>query len=359
MSRQTIQFARTPDKVRLAYGISGSGPILVKCANWLNHLEFDWESPVWKHWFDFLSTHFTLIRYDERGCGMSDWQCAENSFEKWVEDLEVVVAANELDRFPLLGISQGAAVAIEYTVRHPEKVSHLILFGGYARGRNNRGDDVQLKKNLLLQSIIENGWEDQNPAFRQVFASLFVPNGSHEHQQWFAELCRKTASTENALRLEANCADINVDAMLPLIEVPTLVIHAKDDAVVLLEEGKHLAAEIPNAQFVLLDSENHLLLSDEPAWRHMCDEILHFLDIPAQAGQPDEAGLLEALTSKEKEILALLSDGLSNGAIAEKVFSSEKTIRNHLTRIYDKLGVSTRAEAIVLTRTGKWFQPPA
>lgn len=163
MTRQTIQFVKAADGTRIAYGVSGSGPILVKCANWLNHLEFDWESPVWKHWFEFLSRHFTLIRYDERGCGLSDWDCKDMSFAAWVEDLELVVNANELNRFPLLGISQGASVAIAYTHRHPEKVTHLILFGGFARGMNHRGEGARQD---LFESLITNGWDQQNPASR-------------------------------------------------------------------------------------------------------------------------------------------------------------------------------------------------
>ncbi|NQV69996.1 MAG: alpha/beta fold hydrolase [Pseudohongiella sp.] len=350
MSRQTIQFTKTADNVRLAYGVSGSGPILVKCANWLNHLEYDWESPIWKHMLEFFSAHFTLIRYDERGCGLSDWDCKNNSFEKWVDDLEQVIETNELDKFPLLGISQGAAVAIEYALRHPEKVSHLILYGGYLVGRDKRGSN-EYKKQQLLLAMIESGWDDQNPAFRQVFASLFVPNGSHEHQQWFAELCRKTATAENAHRIQTICSGVDVRERLDELDIPTLVLHAKDDAMVPIEAGKYMAAEIPNAQFVQLDSANHLLLSDEPAWEHFCDEVLRFLNVPEQKVESVELTKLELLTAKEKSILALLGQGLSNNMIAEKAFLSEKTIRNHLTNIYDKLGVSTRSEAIVLTRS--------
>lgn len=348
--RQTIQFVKTPDNIRLAYGMSGSGPILVKCANWLNHLEFDWESPVWKHWFEFLSDHFTLIRYDERGCGLSDWNCDNATFESWVNDLEVVVEANELEKFPLLGISQGAAVAIEYSIRHPEKVSHLILFGGYAAGRRHRSER-EIKQFQLALSMVEAGWDAANPAFREFFAGLFVPNGGKEHQTWFGELCRKTASTENALKIQNISAEIDVRSNLHKISVPTLVIHANKDSVVNIQEGRALATEIPGAQFVQLDSANHLLLPDEPAWQQFCDEVLHFLQDHHKQAPLQEPEKLELLTTKEKSILDLLGEGLSNSAIAEKAFLSEKTIRNHLTHIYDKLGVNSRAEAIVMTRS--------
>lgn len=323
---------------------------MVKCGNWLSHLEFDWESPVWKHWFEFLSSNFTLIRYDERGCGLSDWTFDETSFEKWVDDLNVVAEANELEKFPLLGISRGASVAIEYALQYPEKVSHLILYGGFATGRTKAGSS-EAKKQELLMSVIEAGWEDQNPAFRQLFASLFVPKGSQEHQQWFAELCGKTANTENAMRIQSIAANVDLRGKLSELDVPTLVIHAKDDAVVPLSAGRYMASEIPNAQFVQIDSDNHLLLEDEPAWQQFCDAVLHFLEEHKVVEPKVDFNKLADLTSKEKSILQLLGEGLSNNAIAEKAFLSEKTIRNHLTSIYHKLDVSTRSEAIVLTRS--------
>lgn len=300
---------------------------------------------------EFFSDNFTLVRYDERGTGLSDRNCKDNSFEKWVDDLERVVEANELDRFPLLGISQGAAVAVEYAFRHPEKVSHLILYGGFLLGRSRRGSNEYKKQELML-SLIENGWDQQNPAFRQVFASLFVPNGSIEQQHLFTDLCTKTANGKNAHRIQSICADIDVAAHAAALDIPTLVMHAKDDEVVPVEAGRHMAAEIPNAQFVQLDSANHLLLDDEPAWAHFCDEALHFMKLSEQKSNGVALARIELLTVKEKSILALLGEGLSNSGIAEKAFLSEKTVRNHLTNIYDKLDVSTRAEAIVLTRSG-------
>lgn len=350
MIRQSIQFTKSPDGTRIAYGVSGSGPILVKCANWINHLEFDWESPVWKHWFEFLSRHFTLVRYDERGCGLSDWDCGEMSFEAWVQDLESVVQANELDRFPLLGISQGAAVAIAYAHRHPEKVSHLILVGGFPVGRLKSGIPGMKELNELFNSIILSGWEKENPAFRQFFASLFIPGGGPEVGQWFVELC-KTANEKNALAIQNVAARIDVRKLLGELKIPTLVIHARDDAVIPVIASKHMAAEIPSARFVQLDSVNHLLLPDEPAWQAFCDELLHFLDMTRERVLPEGLENFGKLTAKEKDILALLGEGLSNAGIAAKLFLSEKTIRNHLTSIYDKLGVHTRSEAIVLMRS--------
>lgn len=350
MARQTIQFTKTSDNVKLAYGISGSGPMLVKCANWLNHLEYDWESPVWKHWFEFLSDNFTLLRYDERGCGMSDWEFEKTGFDQWVEDLEVVVEANELEKFPLLGVSRGASVAVEYALRHPEKVSHLILYGGFLSGRAKR-ESQDAKKHELLMSIIDAGWEEQSPAFRQIFASLFIPNGDKEHRDWFAQLCRTTANTANALEIQRITSTIDLRGKVSQLDIPTLVMHAKDDAMVPLSAGRYMASEIPGAQFVQLESENHLLLGDEPAWKQFCDEVLHFLGAENVVSDSGVSQKLNTLTKKEKGILELLGEGLSNNAIAEKSFLSEKTIRNHLTNIYDKLNVKSRSEAIVLMRS--------
>jgi len=351
MTRQTIQFAKAADGVRLAYGLSGSGPMLVKCANWLNHLEFDWQSPVWKHWFEFLSEHFTLLRYDERGCGLSDRNCEDLSFEAWVNDLETVVDANGIETFPLLGISQGASVAIEYCSRHPERVSHLILFGGYARGSGHRNSDAEIKHQQVLETLIEAGWEEDNPAFRQVFSSFFVPGGGSEHSEWFAELCRKTANASDALKIIRGFSEIDVSARLAQLDVPTLVVHSRDDAVCPQLEGRLLATEIPGAQFVELESENHLLLADEPAWQQFCDAVCHFLQVETAGVPLNGQMVLQDLTEKERRVLGLLGNGLSNKKIAESLFLSEKTIRNHLSRIYEKLDVSSRGEAIVLVRS--------
>ncbi len=356
MRRQTIQFVKTVDDVRLAYAIFGSGPIMVKTANWLNHLEFDWESPVWKHIFGFLTDHFTLIRYDERGCGLSDWNLKETNFEMWVEDLRAVVDANELQRFPLLGISQGAAVAIKFASRYPQRVSHLILVGGFARGRAKR--DLQQAKLLsVLLDVVSSGWDAQNPAFRRLFSSLYMPDGNSEHQEWLAELCRRTANAENAYKILEITGNIDVSGRRAELKVPTLVVHALGDAVVPVEAGRQLAAEIPHARFLQLESANHLLLKDEPAWQQICDEILHFMSLSPHRSTTIEPKQFSQLTEKEQSILGLLAEGLSNNAIAEKAFLSEKTIRNHLSNIYSKLGVSSRAEAIVMMRRGKSSAP--
>lgn len=280
---QEIRFAATADGVDIAYARMGEGPPLVKAANWLNHLEFDLESPVWRHWLRALSRGRTLIRYDERGNGLSEWRVDDLSFDAMVSDLEAVVDELQLERFPLLGISQGCAFSIAYAVRHPERVSRLVLYGGYARGWALRSPE-SAERGRALQSIIRHGWASDNPAYRQMFTSIYVPEASPEQMRWFNDLQRITTSPENACRLMETLGEIDVVDLLPRVEVPTLVVHCRDEVAVPFAEGRLLAARIPGARFLPLDSANHLLLADEPAWHRFVAEIEEFL-----AGDPSGA----------------------------------------------------------------------
>ena len=270
---QEVRFCTASDGVRIAYALAGQGPPLVKAANWLNHLEYDWQSPIWSHLLHELASRYQLIRYDERGNGLSDWDVADISFEAFVRDLESVVEATKLKRFALLGISQGCAVSIVYAIRHPERVSHLVLYGGFARGRTRRDPDHS--KTLL--SIVEQGWGKENPAFRQFFTSLFFPDGTPEQMQWFNDLQQMTTSTENALRIMRATGDLDISDLLPQVKVPTLVLHCRNDAAVMFDEGRRLAAGIPGAKFVTLESRNHLVLESEPAWEKFSSEMTAFL----------------------------------------------------------------------------------
>lgn len=274
---QTIRFCTTSDGVRIAYASVGSGPPLVRPANWLSHLEFDWQSPVWRHWLRELSRDRRLIRYDERANGLSDWDAADVSFEALVRDLEAVVDAAGLDRFPMLCISQGCAIGAVYAVRHPERVSHLVLYGGYARGWAKRGSAEDIARRHALGTLIEHGWGQDNPAFRQVFTTMFVPDATAEQMRWFNELQRVTTSPANALRLHHSFGQIDVRAVLPQVRTPTLVLHGRNDGVVPFAEGCLLASLIPNAQFVALESRNHVLLENEPAWPRFLAEMRAFL----------------------------------------------------------------------------------
>jgi DNA-binding winged helix-turn-helix (wHTH) protein/pimeloyl-ACP methyl ester carboxylesterase len=250
--RQDIHFCTAPDGVRIAYAEVGEGRPLVKTANWLNHLEYDWESPVWSPLLHALAEDRRLIRYDARGNGLTDWEVKDLSFDALVRDLETVVDAAGLERFPLLGISQGCAVSIAYCVRHPERVSKLVLYGGYARGRGKRGDPKQIAQDDALVTLMRDGWGKENPAFRQIFTSLFIPGATQEQAQWFNDLQKKTTSPENAVRIRQSHSMIDVSELLPLVRVPTLVLHCRDDAVAPLDEGRRLAAGIPGARLVTL-----------------------------------------------------------------------------------------------------------
>jgi pimeloyl-ACP methyl ester carboxylesterase/DNA-binding CsgD family transcriptional regulator len=342
---QRIRYLRTPDGVQLAWAEAGAGPTLIKAANWMTHLEYEWESPVWRHWIRFFSEHFRYIRHDERGCGMTDWNVGDLSFARWIEDLEAVVAAvNPLEPFTLLGISQGAATCIAYAVRHPERVSRLVLYGGYARGTYRRGDPDKERLYRALIDMTRLGWGKDNPAFRQVFTSRFIPGATDEQIGWFNDLCRKTTSPEIAARLLESRAEIDVMDLLGSVHAPTLILHSRDDDVIPIAEGHVLAAGIPGAQFIELDSKNHILLEDEPAWERFCAEVLEFMDVTESLGA-DPA--FDSLTTREREVLTLITEGLGNAEIAARLSISEKTVRNHVSNIFDKLGVWTRAQAMV------------
>jgi DNA-binding winged helix-turn-helix (wHTH) protein/alpha-beta hydrolase superfamily lysophospholipase len=274
---QAVKFLQTSDGVHLAVASVGSGPPVVKTANWLNHLEFDWQSPVWSPLFQRLAGQCRLIRYDERGMGLSDRDVPEFSFEAFVRDLETVVDAHELERFALLGISQGAPISIAYAVRHPQRVSRLILCGGFAKGWRKRGSAADVARAEASITLIREGWGQDNPAARQMFTSLIIPEATLEEMRWLNDLQRVSASSETAIRLLRVIGDIDVSDLLPRITAPTLVLHGRGDARVPFEHGLMLARSIPNARLVALESKNHLILSHELAWPRFATELCGFL----------------------------------------------------------------------------------
>ena len=275
-SRQEIRYCRAPDGVRLAYAISGSGPPLVKAGNWLNHLEYDWQSPVWHHFLAGLSKGRTLIRYDARGNGLSDWDVAELSLDAWVSDLETVVDAAKLKRFPLFGISQGCAISIAYAVRHPERLSHLILLGGFAVGANKRSVQDKAKRQALA-TLMRLEWGANSPTIRQLFANALMPDATKEQADTFNELQRRTTSPECAARYFETTAEFDVTSLLPEVTTPTLVMHARGDAQIPLEVGRQMAAGIPGAKFVVLQGNNHILLEQDQATQRFFEELNLFL----------------------------------------------------------------------------------
>jgi DNA-binding winged helix-turn-helix (wHTH) protein/pimeloyl-ACP methyl ester carboxylesterase len=273
---QTITFCRSSDGVNLAVGRSGAGPVLLKTANWLNHLEFDWQSPIWSPWFSRLSDRFSLVRYDGRGNGLADHDVPDISFEGFLRDLDAVAATIDADRFALLGLSQGAAAAIAYAVAQPERVTRLIVYGGYAQGRNKRGEGGDENAAQAFLGLMRQGWGSEGSAFMRAFSSLYLPNGTAEQIRWFSEMQRMATSAQTAVRLRSACDDIDVMALLPRVSVPTLVIHARQDSVVPYAQGRAIAASIPNAKFVTLETENHVPLPGDPAWEKLIGEIQNF-----------------------------------------------------------------------------------
>lgn len=355
---QRIRYVRTRDGVQLAWAEAGDGPVLIKAANWMTHLEFEWESPVWRHWIRFFTDNFRYIRHDERGCGMTDWKVGDLSFERWVEDLEAVVdAANPQKPFALLGISQGAAACVGYAAKHPENVSHLLLYGGYARGPFRRDDKDREQMYRAMIDLVRLGWGSDNPSFRQVFTSRFIPGGTDEQLGWFNDLCLKTTSADIAARLLEARASIDIRDLLEQVRTPTLVMHSRRDDVVPIAEGRILAAGIPGSQFVELDSRNHVLLENEPAWKRFCDEVLQFTGVEVKSHSGEDPAFAE-LSKREREVLALITEGLSNAAIGERLSISEKTVRNHVSHLFDKLGVWTRAQAIVFAHDRGYNSTP-
>ena len=374
-TRQRIRYVRTPDNVRLAWAECGTGPLLIKAANWMTHLEYELESPVWRHWISFFCDNFRFVRHDERGCGMTDWKAGDLSFDRWVEDLEAVVeAAAPTEPFALLGISQGAAACIAFAVKYPDRVSSLILYGAYARGTLRRGNEEQARIYSAVTELARLGWGNDNPAFRQVFTSRFIPEGTPEQIAWFNELCLKTTSPENAAKLLEVRAGIDVTELLGKVRTPTLVLHGREDGIVPISEAHILAAGIPGALFVELDSKNHILLESEPAWPRFCEAVLDFMQIDADVSNslPDSVSrsatasvsssmsrnesVFASLSPREREILSLITEGLGNAEIARQLSISEKTVRNHVSHLFDKLGVWSRAQAIVLARD-RGFRP--
>jgi len=347
--RQQIRFASSHDGVRLAYAMSGAGsPVVIKAATWLSHLEQDWESPVWSHLLREMSARSTFVRYDERGCGLSDWQVTDLSFESWVRDLEIVADAVGAERFALLGISQGAAVAIAYAVRHPERVSHLILHGGYARGRLVRSNTAEQREEAeMMCRLAELGWGKQDASFRQFFTTQFIPGGSPEQVEWFNEMERLSTSPENAARFMREFNTIDVVAQLAQVTCPTLVLHSVREVRVPFAEGRLLATAIPDAKFVSIDSNNHLLLGHEPGWQRWVEEVRQFLPVESGMGTDEEFAVL---SQRQRQILELLAQARDNSQIAALLNLSEKTVRNQVSLIFEKLGVESRAQAIVRAR---------
>ncbi|MDU8914080.1 alpha/beta fold hydrolase [Aestuariicoccus sp. MJ-SS9] len=278
-----LHFCRADDGVRIAYSVAGSGLPILRSAHWMSHLQYEWESPVWRHWITALSERTSLIRYDQRGNGLSDWDVPDMAFDRMVHDLERVVDAAGLGRFALLGVSQSCPISIEYAVRHPEKVRCLILYGGFAKGWRMRGDPHSIASHEAMTTLIREGWGQDNPAFRRMFTELLIPGAQESDARSLDDLQRRTVSPENAARLHEAFGRTDVEDRLAQVTVPTLVAHVRRDAMVPFSCGLEIAAGIPGARFLELDSENHILAQDEPAFDEFVREVLSFVEDPRQA----------------------------------------------------------------------------
>lgn len=349
--KQHIRFCTTADGVRLAYAVTGEGPPLVRTANWVGHLEDEWQNSMRRATLDALSHNFSLVRYDQRGCGLSDRDVENISFEAWVEDLDTIARAAGLRRFSLFGSSQGCAIAIAYAARYPDKVSHLMLLGGYALGKMKRDlTEQQREEARTLIKIIELGWGKGTAEFRHVFTTLFMPDSTLEQQRAFDEMQRVSTSPTNAARIISAFDYIDVRGLAAKIRCPTLVLHARDDARVPFEEGRRVAALIPGARFVPLETRNHVVLDSDPAWHQFIDEIVAFPRTAEDDARPARVQPIASLTERERAVLELIAQGQNNADIARALSLSEKTVRNYVTGIFDKLQVSSRPLAIVRAR---------
>ena len=339
---QEVRFCRAADGVRLAYAVHGNGPPLVIVSCWLSHLQFDWQSPVWRHFLDELGGIATVARYDERGFGLSDWSVTDFSLSARVSDLEAIVDSLGFERFALLGMSGGAPVAISYAARHPERISRFMLYGAIAIGCFGSIDDPAAED--AFRAMIRAGWARPDNTFRRVFTSIFIPDADEVQMGWLDDLQRASTSTENAVATRIARQEIDVVDQLSLITAPTLVLHARGDRASSFEHARDIAAGIPGARFVPLDSRNHILLSDEPAWQTFKAEVADFLGPDRAEYAPSAGGFrgVEALSPREREVVRIAASGSTNAAIATDLGISVRTVERHLSNAYLKLGIAGR-----------------
>jgi pimeloyl-ACP methyl ester carboxylesterase/DNA-binding CsgD family transcriptional regulator len=346
---QQVRFCRSRDGTRIAYAICGKGPPLVWIQHWVHHLEFDWATPIWQPWLAFLTRRHTLIRYDWRGCGLSDRDQIKFSFEEYVADLEAVIEAAKLERFALFGMAgAGSGAAMSYGVRHPERVTCLVLQECQTKGRiAGSPTPQQVQEAHARLKVIELGWPNDTPAYGQFFAALHIPDASAAQMRAYNDLLRRMTSPTNAVGLLRSFWEADISEVVSQVRCPTLVVHARGDSVIPFEEGRKVASLVPHARFLVIESRNHLLLATEPGWSSFVAAVEEFLSGFSLDAAP---ALLGELTARERDVLEMLAQGHGNREIAAHLSISDKTVRNHVSIILSKLGVHRRSQAIVLAR---------
>jgi pimeloyl-ACP methyl ester carboxylesterase/DNA-binding CsgD family transcriptional regulator len=337
---QDVRFCRSADGTRLAYAVHGAGPPLLLASCWLSNLEFDWQSPVWRHFLLDLGRFATVVRYDERGYGLSDWDVSDYGLAARIADLEAIADAAGLERFALLGMSQGGPVAISYATRHPGRLTRLVLYGTHPGLLSHDPESVELEQ--TFQQMIKVGYGRKDSTFRRVFTSLMIPGATEEQAGWLDDLQAMATCTENAVRSRAARVQVDVAGLMPDIAVPTLVVHARGDRMVDFARGRELAARIPGARLVMLDSDNHITLADEPAWPVFVRELAAFLAADRVAARAPDI-MLRSLTDRELDVLRLVGRGNDNQQVAQQLSLSVRTVERHLTSVYAKLGLSGRS----------------
>lgn len=345
--RQQVRFCSSFDGTRIAYAVTGDGPPLVRAPHWFTHLEHDWTNPAFQPWVEDLSKRYAFLRFDQRGCGLSDRTVAEISPEAHVRDFEAVVDAAGLERFAIFGASQGSAFAISYAARHPDRVTHLVLVGSFGRGWKKRDSAEHIARRETQVRLIELGWGSDEPSFRQVFSTQFMPDADLETIRAFNDMMPLSASAETAARIFVTNGDIDVEDEARLVRCPTLVAHVTGDLRVPFEEGRRIAGLIPGARFMSLAGRNHITPRGDPAWPQLLEAMAEFYP-PAQARRDGDS--FPQLTARERDVLELIAQGLDNAQIAARLSLSEKTVRNNITHIFDKIQVENRAQAIVRAR---------
>ncbi|HEY7269054.1 MAG TPA: alpha/beta fold hydrolase [Dehalococcoidia bacterium] len=357
---QEIRFVTSADGTQIACGLIGRGRPLVKAPTWLSHVGMDIESPVWRHWWTELSNSRYFLRFDQRGCGLSDRDVADISFDRWVEDLEAVVDSLRVDSFDLLGMSQGGAVAMAYAARHPERVRHLVLLGAFALGWAHRSGPEEHQSTIEL---IRRGWGSNNPAYRQMFTSQFMPDATMEQMLSFNELQRLSTSPEMAVKFQVAVGEIDVRNLLARIQAPTVVFHCREDARIPFDQGRFIAASIPGATFVPLPGSSHILLPANPAWEVFREHLREFVGPQAAAealgvAPQAPAELPERLTPRELEVLRLVSEGKTDRQVAEELYISIRTVGNHVKNILEKTGSANRTAAAIFASTHGLLMEP-